>query len=83
MTERVAPLRFDALREEAMTDDAGHSSIDDIIELYKKNVDRTLIRENLKLSVEERLRKLDRMQERSEWLRRVGESASRPESDES
>ncbi|MCA8912029.1 MAG: hypothetical protein KDB82_10010 [Planctomycetes bacterium] len=31
------------------------SSLDDIIDLYKKDIDRTLIRETLKLSVEERL----------------------------
>ncbi len=30
-------------------------SIQAIIDLYKKDVDRTLIRENLKLTVEERL----------------------------
>jgi hypothetical protein len=31
---------------------------DPVIELYKRDVDRTLLRENLKLSPEERLRKL-------------------------
>ena len=31
---------------------------DPVIEAYKKDVDRTLIRENLKLTPEERLRKL-------------------------
>jgi hypothetical protein len=30
---------------------------DPVIEFYKKDVDRTLLRENLKLTVEERLRK--------------------------
>jgi hypothetical protein len=30
-------------------------SADPVIDAYKKDVDRTLIRENLKLSVEERL----------------------------
>jgi hypothetical protein len=30
---------------------------DPVIEVYKKDVDRTLLRENLKLTVEERLRK--------------------------
>ena len=29
-----------------------------VIEAYKKDVDRTLIRENLKLSVEERVKKM-------------------------
>lgn len=31
---------------------------DPVIEAYKKDIDRTLIRENLKLTVDERLRKL-------------------------
>ena len=31
---------------------------DPVIEAYKKDIDRTLIRENLKLSPEDRLRKL-------------------------
>jgi hypothetical protein len=33
-------------------------SPDPVIEIYKKDVDRTLLRENLKLSPEDRLRKL-------------------------
>jgi hypothetical protein len=36
-------------------------SLDPVIELYKRDVDRTLIRENLKLSVEDRIRKLESM----------------------
>ncbi len=32
---------------------------DPVIEVFKKDVDRTLLRENLKLSVEERLRKAE------------------------
>jgi hypothetical protein len=35
-----------------------HSSIDDIINLYKKDIDQTLIIENLKLTPEERLLKM-------------------------
>jgi hypothetical protein len=31
--------------------------VDPVVEVYKKDVDRTIIRENLKLTVEERLRK--------------------------
>lgn len=34
------------------------SSIDDIVELYKRDVDRTLLRENLKLTPDERVRKM-------------------------
>jgi len=36
---------------------------DPVIEAYKKDVDRTLIRENLKLTVEERLLKLGKFVE--------------------
>jgi hypothetical protein len=36
----------------------GRSSIDDIIELYKKDVDRTLLREALKLTPDQRVRRL-------------------------
>ena len=32
-----------------------------VVEAYKKDVDRTLLRENLKLSVEQRLQKLESM----------------------
>ncbi|HEX9669701.1 MAG TPA: hypothetical protein VGC93_09475 [Thermoanaerobaculia bacterium] len=48
---------------------------DPVIEHYKKDVDRTLIRENLKLSVEERLVKLEEHLEFAEELRRAGERA--------
>ncbi len=46
--------------------------VDPVIEAYKKDVDRTLIRENLKLSVTERLEKLMRMQQFIEEMRRAG-----------
>lgn len=45
---------------------------DPVVEAYKRDVDRTLIRENLRLSVEERLEKLMRLQEFAEELRRAG-----------
>ena len=44
---------------------------DPVIEVYKKDVDRTLIRENLKLTVEERLKNLEALQEFAEELRRA------------
>ena len=43
---------------------------DSVIEAYKKDVDRTLIRENLKLSVQERLDNLVRLQEFAEELQK-------------
>lgn len=45
---------------------------DPVIEAYKKDIDRTLLRENLKLTVEERLRNLMRLQRFAEEMRRAG-----------
>lgn len=52
---------------------------DPVIEAYKKDVDRTLIRENLKLTVEQRIENLMRFQEFAEELRRAGQR-TRPRS---
>lgn len=49
--------------------------VDPVIEDYKKDIDRTLLRENLKLTVEERFRKLMEMQRFAEELRRAGRRA--------
>ena len=46
-----------------------------MVEAYKK--DRTLLRENLKLTVEERFVKLMRLQRFAEELRRAGRKATR------
>jgi hypothetical protein len=48
------------------------AEVDRLVEELKKDVDRTLIRENLKLTVEERLVQLMRLQEFAEELRRAG-----------
>ena len=48
---------------------------DPIIELYKKNIDRTLIRENLKLTVEERFRKAMALMRFAEEMKRAGREA--------
>jgi hypothetical protein len=45
---------------------------DPVIEAYKAGIDRTLLRERLKLSPEERLRDLMRLQVVAEELRRAG-----------
>jgi len=42
---------------------------DPVIEAYKKDVDRTLLRENLKLTVEERVRKAERVHKSIALLR--------------
>lgn len=48
---------------------------DPVIEAYKKDVDRTLIRENLRLSPEQRILKLIELQRMAEELRRAGRKA--------
>jgi len=48
--------------------------VEPVIEAYKKDIDRTRLRENLKLTVEERLRNLMKLQQLSEELRRAGRS---------
>lgn len=50
---------------------------DPVVEVYKKDVDRTLLRENLKLTIEERLRNLMRLQRFAEEMRRAGRQAFR------
>ncbi len=48
---------------------------DPVIEAYKKDIDVTLIRENLKLTPDERVRKLMALQRFAEELRRAGREA--------
>jgi hypothetical protein len=48
-----------------------------VIEAYKKDVDRTLIRENLRRSVEERFLNLIALQRLAEELRRAGRDTQR------
>jgi hypothetical protein len=50
---------------------------DPVIEAYKKDVDRTLIRENLKLTVQQRFEKLMALQRFAEEMRRAGREAAR------
>ncbi len=45
---------------------------DPVIEAYKKDIDRTLLRENLRLTVEQRFNNLMRLQDFVEELRRAG-----------
>ncbi|HEY7649104.1 MAG TPA: hypothetical protein VID04_08885 [Methylomirabilota bacterium] len=48
---------------------------DPVIEVYKLDIDRTLIRENLRRSVEERLEALMDLQSFAEEVRRGGRAA--------
>ena len=50
---------------------------DPVIEAYKSGVDRTLVRENLKLTVEQRFRKLMDLQRFAEGLRAAGRQQRR------
>ena len=50
---------------------------DPVIEAYQRDVDRTLLRENLKLTVEERFLKLMELQRFAAELRRAGQHARR------
>lgn len=51
---------------------------DPVIEACRKDVDRTLLRENLKRSVEERILALMALQRAAEELRRAGEAGQGP-----
>jgi len=48
---------------------------DPVIEAYKRDVDRTLIRENLKLTVTQRVEQLMELQRFAEEARRAGRQA--------
>jgi hypothetical protein len=61
-----------------MNEDDSQLDPDPVIEEYKKGIDRTLIRENLSLTVEQRFEKLMELQRFAEELRRAGKEASRP-----
>lgn len=47
-------------------------SSDPVIEAYKKDIDRTLLRENLKLTVQQRFENLMQLQRFAEELQRAG-----------
>ena len=55
-----------------MSSPAGIDTVELIIELYKRDVDRTLIRENLRKSPEERLRALQDLQVFADEVRKAG-----------
>jgi len=51
--------------------------IDPVVEAYKRDVDRTLLRQALRLTPEERLIELQRLVGFAEELRRAGREATR------
>jgi len=48
---------------------------DPVIEAYKKDIDRTLLRENLRLSVQERIDKFLSAYQLAEEIRKAGRAA--------
>ena len=50
----------------------GVNRADAVIEEYKKSVDRTLLRENLRLTPEQRLRRLQKLQQFADELGKAG-----------
>jgi hypothetical protein len=55
--------------------DAPRPDQDPVVQAYKEHIDRTLIRENLKLTVEERFRKAMALARFADELRRAGREA--------
>ena len=53
--------------------------IDPVIEAYKKDVDRSLLRENLKLTVEERFVKFEQFWKYAQELREAGRKSRQRE----
>jgi hypothetical protein len=58
-----------------MEDPRPDTGLDAVIEVYKRDVDRTLLRENLKLTPEERINKLQALVQFVEDLRQAGKAA--------
>ena len=53
------------------------SSLDAVIDLYKSGIDATLIEANLRLTIDERLAKLQQLLKFADELRRAGLAAER------
>jgi hypothetical protein len=56
---------------------APRSSMDDVIDVYKKDVDRTLLREALSMTPDQRVRKLIELVHFCDELREAGAKAFR------
>ena len=50
------------------------TSLDQVIECYKRDIDRTLLRENLRLTPDERFLRLMEVQRFAEELQRAGKN---------
>jgi hypothetical protein len=56
-------------------DESKHDELDPVVVAYMPGVDRTLIRENLRLTHQQRIEKLQALLEMAEELRRAGAAA--------
>ena len=56
-------------------DNSSKTDLDPVIEAYKKDIDVTLIRENLRLTVDQRFQQLMKLQRFAEELREAGQRA--------
>jgi len=59
----------------AMKASAPAARIDPVVELYMRDVDRTLLRRNLALTAQERLEQLQQLARFADELRRAGKTA--------
>ncbi|MGA2064031.1 MAG: hypothetical protein ABSG86_03635 [Thermoguttaceae bacterium] len=58
-----------------MNDQTSPTVFDPVVQAYMVDIDRTLLRENLKLSVEDRIRQLQQFQRFAVELQRAGREA--------
>jgi hypothetical protein len=63
-------------RDTSLPEDRVPLPPDPVIEVYKRDIDRTLLRENLKLTVEQRFQELMELQRFAEELRKAGRQAT-------
>lgn len=61
--------------KDSLNQERSNSDRDPIIEVYKKHIDRTLIRENLRLTVDQRFQQLMKLQLFAEQLQNAGRKA--------
>ena len=72
MNDVVPDLADSKAPDPALVPLAPADDVDPVIEAYKKDVDRTLLRENLKLTIEERIRKAQSFHEAIDGWREAG-----------
>jgi hypothetical protein len=72
---RPYPWRLEAGAKIGIMKDVQRPEPDPVVEAYKKDIDRTLIRENLKLTVEDRFRKAMAVARFADEMRRAGREA--------